>query len=193
MFRKMLREVVENSTKEEQLEINGEWMTFDPRIWDSDMDIEIDVGLGAGQAIERLNNLQQIEETQAAHIAGGGLGLTVTVQNTYNLAIRKAEAAGFRNPDLFFQDPSRVEPSPEELELQFETIKHEQNMELKTQELEMEAVRDANLVRHRAEQLAKDERVDLARIEMEGRSREDQQDTQVQVAEINAGGEDDDE
>lgn len=193
LFRKMLREVVENSTKEEQLEINGEWMTFNPRDWDTDMALDIEVGLGAGQAIERLANLQKIEETQDRIVSGGGLGLMVTPENIYNLAVRKAEASGFKNPDLFFQNPENVESPPEkpdieEQKLKFEALKVEAEMKQKAMDLELEAKRDAELVRHRAEELAMKERVEMARIEMQERLGLGQQQATIEAATINAEG-----
>jgi len=193
LFRKLLRETVENATKEEQMEINGEWVTFDPREWDADMHLNVEVGLGAGQAIERLSNLSQIEETQGTHVGALGFGVTVTPKHAYNLAIRKAEAAGFRNPELFFQDPDTVEPPPpepseEQIKMQFETLKLEQEMDMRSNSMELEARRDSEIVRHRAEELASKERVEMARIEMEERVRLGQQEATIEAAQINASG-----
>jgi hypothetical protein len=191
MFRKMLRETVENATKEEQLEVNGEWMTFDPRDWDTDMNLDIDVGLGAGQAIERLASLEKIEQTQGTIIGGGGLGYMVTPANVYNLATRKAEAAGFKNPDLFFTDPDTQEPpepapDPDAQKLQLEAMKAEADQAQHQQSTELEANRDANLVRHRSEELAMKERVEMARIEMQERLGLGQQQAAIEAAQINA-------
>jgi hypothetical protein len=193
LFRKLLRETIENATKEEQMEINGEWVTFDPREWDADMHLNVEVGLGAGQAIERLSNLSQIEETQGTHVGALGFGVTVTPKHAYNLAIRKAEAAGFRNPELFFQDPDTVEPPPpepseEQIKMQFETLKLEQEMDMRSNSMELEARRDSEIVRHRAEELASKERVEMARIEMEERVRLGQQEATIEAAQINASG-----
>jgi hypothetical protein len=191
MFRKLLRETVENATKEEQIEINGEWMTFDPRDWDTDMNLDIDVGLGAGQAIERLSNLEKIEETQGTIVGGGGLGYMVTPKNIYNLAIRKAEASGFKNADLFFTDPETMEPpeegpSEEEQKMQLEAIKLESETKSKSAEMELTARRDMELVRHRAEELAMKERIEMARIEMQERLGLGQQQAAIEAAQINA-------
>jgi len=190
MFRKMLREVVENATKEEQLEINGEWMTFDPREWDSDMHINIEVGLGAGQAIERLANLEKIEETQSTLINAGASHM-VTPENLFALATHKAEAAGYRNPMLFFTDPSTVEPpepepNPEMEKLQIDVEKMKLDAQQTVESQRLEEVRDQELIRHRAEELAMKERTEMARIEMEERVRMGQQEATLEAARINA-------
>lgn len=195
LFRKMLREVVENATKEEQIEINGEWVTFNPNDWDTDMSLDIDVGLGAGQAIERLANLEKIEASQDRIVAGGGLGYLVKPEHIYNLSVRKAEAAGFKNPDLFFSNPENEEPPPEkpsieEQQLKFDSIKAEAEMKHDQLSLELEMRRDSELVRHRAEDLAMKERVEMARIEMQERLGLGQQQAMIEQAEINAAGDD---
>lgn len=195
LFRKMLREVVENATKEEQIEINGEWVTFNPNDWDTDMSLDIEVGLGAGQAIERLANLEKIEASQDRIVAGGGLGYLVKPEHIYNLSVRKAEAAGFKNPDLFFSNPENEEPPPEkpsieEQQLKFDSIKAEAEMKHDQLSLELEMRRDSELVRHRAEDLAMKERVEMARIEMQERLGLGQQQAMIEQAEINAAGDD---
>ena len=72
--------------------------------------------------------------------------------------------------------------------MQFETLKLEQEMEMKSNSLELEARRDSELVRHRAEELASKERVEMSRIEMEERVRLGQQEATIEAANINAHG-----
>jgi hypothetical protein len=168
MFRKMLRETVENATKEEQVEIAGEWVTFDARSWDKDMNVEIEVGLGAGQAIERLANLDRIAERQG-QLMSAGMGHAVTPRNAYETAIRTAEAAGFKNPNVFFTDPDTVEPpepepNPEMEKLQLEAQKQQADNQLQMQKLQLDQFKEEQLVRHRAEDLAMKERIQMQQI-----------------------------
>jgi hypothetical protein len=194
--RKILRLVVENATKEEQFEVNGEWITIDPRLWDANMDIDVRVGLGAGQAVERLNNLDKIAERQSAHIAAGSLGYTVTPENIHELDIAISEACGFRNDQLFFTDPSTREPpepapDPEMKKLEFEAIKEQSAQQAKMAEIELAAAKEQHLVAHRQAELEMKERVEMARIEANERAALGQQEATIEAARINAEGRED--
>jgi hypothetical protein len=55
-------------------------------------------------------------------------GYMVSEQNQYNLAVKQAEAAGFKNPELFFTDPKSVPqqakappPNPDMIKLETDT------------------------------------------------------------------------
>lgn len=170
MFGKMLRLVVENDTKEHQLEVNGEWMTFRPSEWDSHMQVEVEVGLGAGAAIERREALLGITQLQEKHVSNGGLNYTVTPQNLYNSAAALTEAAGFKDTGTFFQDPEgreppEPEPNPDMVKLELESKKAEAADQIKMKELELAMFKERALVEHRAADLASKERIELKRID----------------------------
>jgi hypothetical protein len=193
MFKKILRLVVENDTKVEQIKVNGEWIHIDPSSWDVDMDLEIEVGLGAGQAIERISNLEKVMTVQAQHVANGGMNYTVTPQNLHNSAVKLTEACGFRNEELFFTNPEGKEPpeegpSPEELKLQLESMKAEGEQQQKMAEFQLATVKEKHISEFRYAELEMKERVETMRIEMEERVRLGQQEATIEAAEINADG-----
>jgi len=112
-FRKYLKLLVETPMKKRAMKVRGEWVEIDPSAWSTDMDLEIEVGLGTGQAAERMAFLAQVLQIQAA-TAQGGLTHVVTPQNVYNAANKMAETMGFQMPDLFFTDPQGQPPPPKE-------------------------------------------------------------------------------
>jgi hypothetical protein len=191
LFRKMLRLVIENNSKEEQIKINGEWITINPGEWDTEMDLEIQVGLGAGQAVERINNLEKIQANQQAHWSGGGANYTVTPKNLWESSTRLSEAAGFKNKDLFFQNPDGQEPpqpppDPDLKRLELDAMKAEADIKQKMAELELDAQREMHLVSHRQAELESQERTKMADIAMRERLGLGQQEATIEAAEINA-------
>ncbi len=70
-FRGLLKLVIQHSDGEKRAKINDEWVSFDPRVWNADMDCVVNVGLGAGSRTQDNNMLlgilqmQQILRTQS--------------------------------------------------------------------------------------------------------------------------------
>lgn len=191
LFRKMLREIVENDTKQHQIMHNGEWIQIDPAQWDDDFDLEIEVGLGAGAAIERIANLEKIMAVQAQHVMNGGMGYTVTPKNLWESAVRLAEAAGYKNKDLFFQNPEnqpppQPEPDPKLKEMELEGIKLQADQETKRMQLEIDRLKEENLAAYRYVELEQKERMERERMQIEAEVRREEQDARVQAATISA-------
>lgn len=111
MFRKMLKLMVEGGIKPQVMRLRGKWVEIDPSTWDPDMDVEIQVGLGVGQAGERIAFLTQLMQVQA-QMAQSGLSNIAGPRELYNAASKMAEAMGFTLPEQFFADPE-TRPPPE--------------------------------------------------------------------------------
>jgi len=189
--KKMLQLVVANDTKEHQLQINGEWMKFTPSTWNTDMGCSVEVGLGAGQAIERVTNLERIAQLQGQVVSQGGLNYLVHPEHIYNMASKMSEASGYANPDIFFanpagQEPPEPPPDPEALKLQFEQQKYQADLQLKMKELDLAVQKESGLQTHRLRDLERSERVEMARIESQERIGLGQQEATIEAAEINA-------
>ena len=191
--RRMLKLMVENDTKEHQLKVNGEWVQFNPSHWDPEMSVSVEMGLGAGQAIERLNNLERIGQVQSQIMSAGGLGDMVTRSNIFQLAKRIAETSGYANPELFFSDPSAKEPpppppNPDMVKIEADAKKHEAELELKRYELELGMAKEEGIQRHRSEELELKRELGMEQIAMQERVALGQQDATIEAANINADG-----
>jgi hypothetical protein len=191
MFEKMLRLMATNDTKERQVQLSGEWVTINPASWNFEFDVEVEVGLGSGRATEQVQNLSALMGIQSQMATQGMMNYLVTPQNLYQSASRMAEAMGYNNPDLFFQNPEGVEPpqpppDPDMERLQFEMQEAQAAMQMKQQDSALAMKKEENLRFHRAEDLASKERVALAKIESAERVAHEAREAQVESAEVAA-------
>ena len=104
--------------------LRGKWVEVDPREWTSMFDMTINVGLGTGNRDAMLAHLDRITQSQAELIQSGR-GYMVTDENVFNVFKKRAEAMGFKNPEMFVADPETVEkppkqPNPDILKIQSE-------------------------------------------------------------------------
>jgi hypothetical protein len=93
--------------------LRNQWVPIDPRSWNSDMDVEVDIALGAGteeQKIAVLNSIAQKQE-QIMQTMGPQNPL-VSPQQYRNTLVKLAEASGYRNSDEFFSNPATMPPQP---------------------------------------------------------------------------------
>ena len=187
LFMKIFQIMATCDTKKRQVRLSGEWMEIDPSTWDFECDVEVEVGLGAGRAGEQAQALNALMQVQSQMIQQGGMNYLVTPKNIYNAATRMAEAMGYSNPDLFFQDPDSVEPPQPEPNVELEKLKVEQqkaatDAEMRSGEMQLKAVKEQNIMNHRAQDLALKEKIDLERIASQERIAEGAQQTQIQSA-----------
>ena len=64
LFQLMLHVSIKNSPDEQMMRLNGEFIPVDPSVWDSGMDMEINVGLGTGKEDVKAAALMQTFQTQ---------------------------------------------------------------------------------------------------------------------------------
>jgi hypothetical protein len=111
LFKKLLKLMVECPVKDRVIKLRGEWVEVDPSTWNTEMGVEIQVGLGVGQAGERIQYLMNVLQVQqGAKLAG--LGNVVTPDNVYRTGVSMVEAMQVPNPEMFFTDPKGEEPPP---------------------------------------------------------------------------------
>lgn len=196
LFTKIFQIMATSDTKKQQVQVSGEWMDVDPSTWDFDFDVEVEVGLGAGRAGEQAQALNALMQVQSQMITNGGLNYLVSPKNIYNAATRMAEAMGYSNPDLFFQDPDSVEPpqpapDPDMEKVKLEAKKVESDAEIRSGEIQLKAMKEKNIVAHRAQDLALKEKIDLERIASQERISEGAQRAQLSSAMLAIDGRDD--
>lgn len=184
LFRNLLREMIEQPTKSRVVRLRGKWVTVDPSSWDADMDVNIEVGLGVGQATERLEHLTRLLELQGQLVERGFADYLVTPENFWNLAKKLCEAMGFDMPELFFQDPEgkkRPEPAPpvqvqvQELRNKVEQLK----AQIDASRVQVDGAKEQGLQEFRLAELAANTETERMRIETE-------KETRLQVARIQA-------
>ncbi|MGN6535200.1 MAG: portal protein [Mesorhizobium sp.] len=132
VFRGLLKLVIQHQDKPRIIRLRDEWVEFDPRTWDADMDAIVNVGLGAGTRERDMMMMQMVLGLQKDILASMGptVGqLYVNADNLSNSLTKLVEAAGLKTPRLYFSQPSKEEvqqamaaqaqqPSPEQIKAQ---------------------------------------------------------------------------
>lgn len=189
VFRGLLKLIIQHQDKPRTVRLRDEWVTFDPRTWNADMDAVVNVGLGAGTRERDMAAMMQVIGLQKEILASMGpvVGMQyVTPQNLYNAISKLVQAAGLKTVGLYFTepDPQQIQqaiaqmaqqPSPEEIKAQTqlaiedkkterEVIKTQVQTEARREEAHLKAQVDANRER---EQLAADMQTRMADLEKE--------------------------
>ena len=130
-FRLILKLVVKHQDVPRTVRLRGEWVQYDPRSWNSDMDCTVNTGLGAGTRERDMQMVQFILGMQEKLLASLGPvdNPFVSPDNLYASLQKLVQAAGMKTPDMFFTkpDPEKIaakakamaeQPSPEMMKVQ---------------------------------------------------------------------------
>lgn len=129
VFRGLLKLIIQHQDIPRTVRLRNEWVTFDPRQWNADMDAVVNIGLGAGTRERDMMVMQQVIGLQKDILASMGpvVGQKfVSVDNLYNGIAKLVEASGLKSVGLYFTkpDPQEIEqamqqqaqqPSPEQV------------------------------------------------------------------------------
>jgi len=103
LFKLMLNLLVENSCEETMMRLHGEFVSIDPRSWNSGMDVTVNVGIGTGREEQRQIALQQALQMQmqiwTTYGHSNGMVSMTGIRNTLGdmLALN-----GVKNVDRYF-------------------------------------------------------------------------------------------
>jgi hypothetical protein len=166
------------------MRLNGMFVPVDPRVWDTSMDISVNVGLGTGREDERVAALQQAltMQTQIYQQYGPMNGL-VSLTNIRNTLTDMMAAAGVRNSDRYFapinqeieaqmlqmqqQQQAQMaqnQPDPNAAYLQAEAMKAQGKMQSDMMKLQLDAQKAAAEDDLKRDQMAQDLLVDAAKV-----------------------------
>ena len=113
LFGIMLRLSNKNVDEEQMMRMNGSFVPVDPRVWDSSMDVSINVGLGTGREEEKAMALSQALQMQTmVYQTYGPMNGLVSMTNIRNTLADQLAVSGIRNADRYFA------PITEEIEAQ---------------------------------------------------------------------------
>ena len=138
----ILHLATKHGTKQEIVRLNNKFIPVDPRQWKNSYDIQVNVGLGTGQANDKIAVLQRVAEVQSQILTTLGVQNPLTnlsqLRETYAKIL---ELSGFKNVNEFFLDPSQqppMQPQPSEAqqEVQADMMKAKAEIELKQKKLE---------------------------------------------------------
>ncbi|MEY9100495.1 hypothetical protein ABIA24_003404 [Sinorhizobium fredii] len=157
VFQGLLRLVIKHQDKPRTVRLRGQWVTYDPRQWNADMDATVNTGLGAGTRERDMMLMQVVGSQQEKLLAAYGPldNPFVSIDNIWNSVSRGVEAAGLRTPDLYF-----TKPTPEQLQKMQQAQANKPNPEMQKLQMQMHA---------QAEKAKLDAQIDLKKIETQAR------------------------
>ena len=155
LFKKSLQLITKNQDAPRMVRLRNTFVPIDPRVWDANMDVVVNVALGTGSNEEKMAFLGQVAAKQEMLMQMGAP--LVDMQGYYNTLAQMMALAGYKDPTVFFKDPAMLppppppappQPTPEEMlsQVQMEAIRAD--IQKKAAELELQ----------REEMLRKDDR-----------------------------------
>jgi hypothetical protein len=104
LFKLMLDAVIENSPEEQMMRVAGEmFVPIDPRSWNAEMGISVNVGLGTGKEDEKAAALQMTLQTQMGiYQTYGAQNGMVSLTNIRNTLADILALGGMRNSDRYY-------------------------------------------------------------------------------------------
>jgi hypothetical protein len=189
LFTGILKLVIENQDKARMVRLRNTFVPIDPRSWDANMDVIVNVGVGDGTIEDRINILNQVAMRQEMIIKETGANNPVVSLPQYtNTLTKMLQLAGIKDSQNYFnqlpvdfQLPPPPEPkaTPEEMLAQVQAQSIQADIQKKAADLDLE----------RQKMIMSDDR-ERDRVEQDGILRryelELKYGVQIQSAEINA-------
>lgn len=150
-FKGILRLIVRHQDVARTVRLRGEWVEFDPRHWNTEMDCTVNVGLGAGTRERDMQLMQYVMGMQEKLIAAFGPDNPyVKPENLWEALSKSAESAGLQTPELYFTEPDpqeiqqkmeqmRNQPDPEQMKMQAQMQLEQAKLQADMQKAEMQA------------------------------------------------------
>ena len=103
LFKLIANSIINNSSKEEIIRLNNEFVEVDPRSWNADADMMVNVGIGTGREAEKSAVLRETLQMQMSvwQQYGPTNGL-VTMTNVRNTLADLLNSVGLRNTDRYY-------------------------------------------------------------------------------------------
>jgi len=189
LFTGILKLVVENQDQARMIRLRNTFVPIDPRSWNANMDVVVNVGVGDGTIEDRIALLTQVAARQEQIIAQQGPNNpVVSVPQYTNTLTKMLQLAGIKDSQNYFNQlpadfqlpaPPEPKPTPEEMLAQVQAQAIQADIQKKSAELQLD----------REKALLADDR-ERDRIEQDGILRryelELKYGVQIQSAEINA-------
>jgi hypothetical protein len=109
VFQKSLKITVKNQDRPRTIRLRDKWVDMDPRQWNANMDIVINIGLGTGSRDRDMAMLTNILATQQADMqqlqaAGFVEDAIDMIPKIIKTQVKIAEAAGIKSPETFYPE-----------------------------------------------------------------------------------------
>ena len=183
LFSLLLDLHIKNVDEEVLMRMNGQFVPVDPRAWNADMDVQINIGLGTGREDEKLQALQYtLQIQQQVYQQYGPMNGLVSLTNIRNTLADTLAVTGVRNAERYFapitpeiemqmlqmqqqqQAAMAQGQDPNAAFLQAEQIKAQTKMNTDMMKLQLDAQKAAAEDDRKRDQMAQDLMVDAAKV-----------------------------
>ena len=114
LYKLILQLVTSHQDRERMVRLSNAFVPIDPRVWNTNMDVVINVGLGRGTDQERMMMLRQIGEMQKEAMQTMGQQNPLTDMGKLSNTLKAmTELAGFKDASQFWNDPAEFQPPPD--------------------------------------------------------------------------------
>jgi len=115
LYKIVLQLITTHQDQPRMIRLANQFVPIDPRAWNANMDVSINVALGRGTDTERMMMLRQIGEMQKEAMATmGAVNPLTDMQKLSNTLKAMTELAGFKDTSQFWSDPSQFQAPPQE-------------------------------------------------------------------------------
>ncbi len=183
LYSLILKMLVKHQDQTRMVRLRNEWVEMDPAAWHADMDVRVNLALGAGSSEEKLQLMQLVLQNQEAQLQQGSP--LVSYAEYRSTLGRMIEMAGWPNSDEFYK------PWSEQEQAQYDQQKAQeppQDPALMLAQAQIQ-IEQERLALDRQEMMMKDEREKLKMrmdFALDQAKAEAQYQTQINDAEIQA-------
>jgi hypothetical protein len=177
LFKGLLKMVVRHQDRPRTIKLRGKWVEVDPRYWDADLDVQVNVGLGHGTDSDKMAFLMQIaaKQEQIMQILGPANPLA-DVSKYRNTLAQICTLAGFKDASRYFGDvdPQQMQavlsqgqnkPDPTTMLAQVEAQKTQAGIVRENMKVQADVEDSLRLDRRERERMQMESMIKLAEIE----------------------------
>lgn len=136
-FSGMQRLIMRHQDIPQTIRLRGQWVDVNPATWEAEMDVQVNVGLGAGIPSEKIDFIQGVVNKQESILKELGPSPIVDYELYANTLVKAAEAGGFTDGTKYFgrvpkgwaPPPPPQQPDPAVLLAQIEQSKVQAQIE----------------------------------------------------------------
>jgi hypothetical protein len=105
LFRGLLKEIIRHQDQPRVVRLRNEWVPVDPRYWDADMDVVVNVGLGTGSIEQRVQLLTMVVSQQKEILQTlGPSNPLVSMKQFRNTMAQILELSGLKDASRYFSE-----------------------------------------------------------------------------------------
>ena len=177
LFKGLLKMVVRHQDRPRTIKLRGKWVEVDPRYWDAELDVQVNVGLGHGTDSDKMAFLMQIaaKQEQIMQILGPANPLADASKYRNTLA-QICTLAGFKDASRYFGevDPQQMQavlsqgqdkPDPTTMLAQVEAQKTQAGIVRENMKVQADVEDSLRLDRRERERMQMESMIKLAEIE----------------------------